>query len=79
MGEFKAFLHGQAIVRQSEMGNEMFVLIGGKAEVQVTVNGHSRELNRGDVCGETDLLRHYQRAADLTSRLGTMGQSLRAL
>jgi Cyclic nucleotide-binding domain len=52
MGGYKAFPHGQAIVRQGEMGNEMFVLINGKAEVQVTVNGHSRvvrELNRGDV------------------------------
>jgi hypothetical protein len=42
MGELKIFPRGQAIVRQGESGNEMFVLIGGKAEVQVTVNGHSR-------------------------------------
>jgi predicted RND superfamily exporter protein len=68
MGEYKAFPHGQVIVHQGEMGNEMFVLIGGKAEVQVTVNGHSRvvrELTRGDVFGEMGLLRHHQRTADV--------------
>jgi len=68
MGEYKAFPHGQAIVRQGELGNEMFVLIGGKAEVQVTVSGHSRvvrELYRGDVFGEMGLLRHHQRTADV--------------
>ena len=68
MGGYKAFPHGQAIVRQGEMGNEMFVLISGKAEVQVTVNGHSRlvrELYRGDVFGEMGLLRHHQRTADV--------------
>jgi uncharacterized protein len=68
MGELKAFPNGQAIVRQGELGNEMFVLIGGKAEVHVTINGHSRvvrELNRGDVFGEMGLLRHHQRTADV--------------
>jgi hypothetical protein len=68
MGELKSFPHGQAIVRQGELGNEMFVLIGGKAQVQVTFNGHSRvvrELGRGDVFGEMGLLRHHQRTADV--------------
>jgi predicted RND superfamily exporter protein len=68
MGEIKAFPNGQPIVRQGELGNEMFVLIGGKAAVQVTVNGHSRvvrELVRGDVFGEMGLLRHHQRTADV--------------
>jgi uncharacterized protein len=68
MGQIKAFPHGQAIVRQGEVGNEMFVIIGGKAEVQVTVNGHSRvvrELSRGDVFGEMGLLRHHERTADV--------------
>lgn len=68
MGELKAFPHGQAIVRQGELGNEMFVLIGGKAEVRVTVNGQSRvvrELNRGDVFGEMGLIRHHERTADV--------------
>ena len=39
-----------------------------RAEVRVTVNGHSRavrELNRGDVFGEMGLLRHHQRTADV--------------
>jgi predicted RND superfamily exporter protein len=68
MGELKAFPQGQAIVRQGELGNEMFVLIGGKAEVRVTVKGQSRvvrELNRGDVFGEMGLIRHHERTADV--------------
>jgi CRP-like cAMP-binding protein len=50
------------------LGNEMFVLIDGKAEVRITVNGHSRvvrELGRGDVFGEMGLIRHHQRTADV--------------
>jgi predicted RND superfamily exporter protein len=68
MGELKVFPYGQAIVRQGELGNEMFVLIDGKAEVRITVNGHSRvvrELSRGDVFGEMGLIRHHQRTADV--------------
>jgi uncharacterized protein len=68
MGEVKAFPHGQAIVRQGELGNEMFVLIGGRAEVRVNSNGHYRvvrELRRGDVFGEMGLIRHHERTADV--------------
>ena len=68
MGELKKFPLGQAIVRQGESGNEMFVLIGGKAEVRVSVNGRSRvvrQVNRGDVFGEMGLLRHQKRMADI--------------
>jgi uncharacterized protein len=71
MGELRAFPHEQAIVRQGELGNEMFVLIDGKAEVQVTVNGHTRvvqELGRGDVFGEMGLVRHHERTADVIAR-----------
>jgi predicted RND superfamily exporter protein len=70
MGELKVFPDGQAIVRQGELGNEMFVIIGGKAEVRVNVNGHSRvvrELNRGDVFGEMGLIRHHVRTADVVA------------
>jgi hypothetical protein len=68
MGELQTFPHGEAIVRQGDLGNEMFVLIDGKAEVRVTVNGHSRvvrELSRGDVFGEMGLIRHHKRTADV--------------
>jgi predicted RND superfamily exporter protein len=70
MGELKLFPDGQAIVRQGELGNEMFVIIGGKAEVRVNVNGQSRvvrELSRGDVFGEMGLIRHHVRTADVVA------------
>ncbi|MGH7836682.1 MAG: cyclic nucleotide-binding domain-containing protein, partial [Candidatus Binataceae bacterium] len=68
MGELRAFPRGQPMVRQGELGNEMFVLIGGKAEVRVNVNGESRvlrELARGDVFGEMGFIRHRKRSADV--------------
>ncbi len=68
MGELKKFPNGHAIVRQGESGNEMFVLIGGKAEVRVSDDGRSRvirQVNRGDVFGEMGLLRHQKRMADI--------------
>ena len=68
MGELKSFPHGQPIIRQGEMGNEMYVLIGGKAEVRVNVNGQFRvvrELKRGDVFGEMGLIRRHERTADV--------------
>jgi len=70
MGELKVFPDGEAIVRQGELGNEMFVLIGGKAEVRVNINNQSRkvgELNRGDVFGEMGLIRHHKRTADVVA------------
>ena len=68
MGELKTFPRGQAIVRQGESGNEMFVLITGGAEVRLNVDGHSRVLRqvvRGDVFGEMGLVRHHNRMADV--------------
>jgi CRP-like cAMP-binding protein len=70
MGELKVFPNGQQIVSQGELGNEMFVIIGGKAEVRVSVNGQSRvvrELVRGDVFGEMGLIRHHVRTADVVA------------
>jgi len=70
MGELKVFPNGQPIVSQGELGNEMFVIIGGKAEVRVSVNGQSRvvrELGRGDVFGEMGLIRHHVRTADVVA------------
>ena len=68
MGELKSFPRGQAIVRQGEMGNEMYVLINGTADVSMNTNGQARLLNklgRGDVFGEMGLIRHHERTADV--------------
>ncbi|MGE4092771.1 MAG: MMPL family transporter [Candidatus Binatia bacterium] len=66
MGEFRSFPRGEPIIRQGEVGKEMFVLINGSADV--IVNGHFiRTLHRGDVFGEMGLIRHHQRTGDIVS------------
>jgi hypothetical protein len=68
MGELKAFPRGQHIVRQGEMGNEMYVLINGTADVVLNSSDHPRHVNtlgRGDVFGEMGLIRHHERTADV--------------
>jgi CRP-like cAMP-binding protein len=68
MGELKSFPRGQPIIRQGEMGNEMYVLISGVADVLVHQDGqlrHVRKLRRGEVFGEMGLIRHDKRTADV--------------
>lgn len=70
MGELKTFSKGDAIVRQGDMGNEMFVLLKGTAEIHIQAQGQSRHitgLERGDVFGEMGLLRHHKRTADVVA------------
>ena len=66
MGELRTVPNGQPIVRQGEAGNEMFVLIGGRAEVRA--DGQSRvlrEVTRGVLFGEMGLIRHHKRMANV--------------
>jgi predicted RND superfamily exporter protein len=68
MGELRKCPKGRAIVRQGEVGKEMFVIIGGNAEVRLNLDGQShlvRQIQRGDVVGEMGLLRHQNRMADV--------------
>ena len=68
MGEFRTFAKGEFIVRQGEMGREMFVLINGKADARLNIDGSSkllRSMGRGDVIGEMALIRQNQRTADV--------------
>ncbi len=70
MGELKAFTKDEAIVRQGDMGNEMFVLLKGTAEIHIQAQGKSRRiagLERGDVFGEMGLVRHHERTADVVA------------
>ena len=70
MGELKAFPRGQHIIRQGEMGNEMYVVINGTADVILNSSDHPRHLNklgRGDVFGEMGLIRHHERTADVVA------------
>jgi len=68
MGELKTFPRGHHIIRQGEMGNEMYVLIKGTADVQLNTSPQPRLLRtmkRGDVFGEMGLIRHNKRTADV--------------
>jgi predicted RND superfamily exporter protein len=68
MGELKTFPRGQHIIHQGEMGNEMYVLINGTADVVLHSSTQPRHLNtlrRGDVFGEMALIRHQERSSDV--------------
>lgn len=68
MGELKTFPRGHHIIRQGEMGNEMYVLIKGTADVILNSSPQPRLLRtmrRGDVFGEMGLIRHNKRTADV--------------
>jgi hypothetical protein len=70
----RRFRTNRFIVRQVKMGKEMFLLIGGMTEVQVTVNPHSRRTGTQSF-GQMGLLRHYQRHGRRHFLLETTGQS----
>ena len=69
MGDLRRFAPGEMIVHQGERGDEMFVLIKGKADVWLeSEQGRHRiaEMRRGDVFGEMGLVRGgTERSADV--------------
>ena len=68
MGEFRTFAKDEFIVRQGEIGREMFVLINGRADARLNSDGAStllRTMGRGDVIGEMALIRQNRRTADV--------------
>lgn len=72
MGEVRHFGPGQHVIRQGEEGNEMYVLLNGRAEVLIGSDGDEAkqrvaQLGRGDVCGEMGLVRHHVRGADVVA------------
>lgn len=71
LGSLKTVPAGGAAVRQGELGEEMFVIIEGEAEVLVHgPDGRPRsvrQLGRGDVFGEMGLVRRQQRTADIVA------------
>jgi class 3 adenylate cyclase len=72
MGEVRRFKRGEAIVRQGDTGNEMYVILDGRTEVWASDRaGHRRrvaEHKRGDVFGKMALVRHgVQRTADVVA------------
>jgi len=71
MGQVRRFAPGEAIVRQGELGNEMYVMLSGRSEVWATgADGGRRrilDLGRGDVLGEMGLVRRSERTADVVA------------
>jgi predicted RND superfamily exporter protein len=68
MGDLKAFSKGQPIIRQGEIGSDMYVLINGTVDVFVNSQNNRRQVNklgRGAVFGEMGLIRHSERSADV--------------
>ncbi len=68
MGEFRTFAKGELIVKQGDLGREMFVLINGRADARLNIDGESkllRSMARGDVVGEMALIRQNRRTADV--------------
>lgn len=61
---------GAAVVRQGDVGDQMYVIIDGKAQVVVEAGGerrHVRDFGRGDVFGEMGLIRSNERTADVVA------------
>ena len=71
LGSLRTIAAGDAAVRQGEMGEEMFVIITGDADVNVQgPDGkprNVRKLGRGDVFGEMGLVRKQLRTADIVA------------
>ncbi|MBI3248888.1 MAG: MMPL family transporter [Deltaproteobacteria bacterium] len=68
MGKLKTYAPGQPIIQQGEIGDEMYILITGTADVFINPDSQRkrvRTLTRGDVFGEMGLIRHHERAADV--------------
>ncbi len=62
--------HVHLVVRQGEVGDQMYVIIDGKAQVVVEAGGerrHVRDFGRGDVFGEMGLIRSNERTADVVA------------
>src|SRR5262249_15798565 len=68
MGEIKSFPRGSAITRHGYSGDEMFVVLNGRAEVRVNSGDQTRvlwEMTRGDLFGVTSLIRNQERISDV--------------
>ncbi len=70
MGKLQRYSPGEAIVRQGELGREMYVMIDGKADVWVADGEQRRkiaQMGRGEAFGEMALVRRDERSADVVA------------
>lgn len=72
LGVNKRFRRGEALIEQSSLGNEFFVLLAGRVSIKIT--GPNQEavevasLKDGDVIGETILLGKIRRVATVEAK-----------
>jgi predicted RND superfamily exporter protein len=70
MGQLKRFAPGEFIVRQGDMGSEMYVILQGRTQVFAgsgSERKHILDMQRGEVFGEMALVRHNPRTADVVA------------
>ena len=70
MGELRHYGDGDFIVRQGELGDEMFVILKGTTDVWAGQDEERLRVAkhiRGDVFGEMALVRHSERSADVVA------------
>jgi len=71
LGRLQTVKAGEAAVRQGEQGEEMYVIINGRADVIVHGSDGQRrlvhQLQRGDCFGEMGLVRRQPRTADIVA------------
>jgi hydrophobe/amphiphile efflux-3 (HAE3) family protein len=70
MGELKVFAPGELVIRRGEQGDEMYVVLSGKAHAILGEDDDRRqvfEFDRGDVFGEMGLVRRCVRTADVVA------------
>jgi len=70
MGQLKRFAPGEFIVRQGDLGHEMYVILQGRTQV-FAGSGNDRkyllDMQRGEVFGEMALVRQNERTADVVA------------
>jgi len=70
MGQLKRFAPGELIVKQGDMGSEMYVILQGRTQVFAGTGSERKyllDMQRGDVFGEMALVRHNPRTADVVA------------
>ncbi|MGB5741051.1 MAG: cyclic nucleotide-binding domain-containing protein, partial [Sedimenticolaceae bacterium] len=69
--EIRRFAKDERIIREGEVGNEMYVVLEGQVEAQKRKDDgtikHLRVMNVGDLCGEVGPLAGGQRTADVVA------------
>jgi len=67
---FRTFPKGEVIIRNGDVGTEIYILVSGQVEVSQVVNGHKIvlcKLGQGAIIGEIAGITHSVRSADVTT------------